>query len=360
MDDGHRKRVLIVEDSKVTQMLLEEIIGADPRLEVAATVSTAEEALRILQTTRPDVISLDVRLPGMNGIEATERIMSVQPTPIVVVAASVDSDDLRISLNALLAGALSIVEKPVATTRADYGVIAARLCRQLALMSEVPVIRRRGRHARDAARAPAPARPAAVAQRRTPHGRYSALGLVASTGGPNAVATVLQDLGSGYPLPVLLVQHITPSFVEGFAAWLDGMCPLRVVIARGGELVNPGHVYLSAPERHLELDGQRLRVSDGAPVSGQRPSGNLLLASLARSLGSRALAVLLTGMGDDGAAGLRLVYEQGGYTIAEDESTAVVYGMPAAAVRQGAVSEQLPLPRIGSRLREVCQPQRAL
>ncbi len=356
MNAERKIRVMIVEDSATVRMLIEKIVGDDARLEVAASVATAEEALRVLPAVKPDVISLDIRLPGMNGFEATRHIMAEQPTPIVVVSASIEAEDLKISMNALAAGALTVVEKPTGATSADYAALAERLCRQLVIMSDVSVVRqRRGRAARSAPKARhEEKRPAPPLTPRVDG--YRALGLVASTGGPNAVLTVLQALGPDYPLPILLVQHITPSFLGGFVAWLDDACPLKVVIARDGEPALPGHVYVPAQERHLELDGWRLRVSDGPPVSGQKPSGTVLLRSMAQSLGSRVLAVLLTGMGDDGAEGLKAVQDAGGHTIAEDESTAVVYGMPAVAVRLGAVNEQLPLHRIGGRLREISQP----
>ncbi|MBX6324198.1 MAG: chemotaxis protein CheB, partial [Rhodospirillaceae bacterium] len=175
---------------------------------------------------------------------------------------------------------------------------------------------------------------------------------------PNAVVTVLQGLGADFQLPVLLVQHITPSFLAGFAAWLNDVCPLEVVIAEDGQTVLGGRVYLAPPDRHLEVDGACMRVRDEPPVDGQRPSGTVLLRSLARSLGRRAIGVVLTGMGEDGALGLKALREAGGYTIAEDSSTAVVYGMPAVAMRLGAASEQLPLPQIAGRLREISGPAR--
>ncbi len=350
-------RVLIVEDSAVVRMLLTEIIRADPRLEVAAAVGTAEEAIAMLPTLKPDVISLDIRLPGMNGMEATRRIMAEHPVPIVVVSASVEAEDLKISMNALRAGALAVVEKPTGPAAAGYAAMAERLCRQLVIMSEVSVIRQRGRRMLRAAapRGPAAERPAVPPPSA---GGYCALGIVASTGGPNAVVTVLQGLGAGFALPILLVQHITPSFLAGFAAWLNDVCPFEVVIAQDGQAALGGRVYLAPPDRHLELDGACLRVRDEPPVDGQRPSGTVLLRSLACSLGRRAIGVVLTGMGEDGALGLKALHDAGGYTIAEDASTAVVYGMPAAAMRLGAVSEQLSLPLIAARLREIGEPAR--
>lgn len=342
-----KKKVLIVEDSLTVRTLLEHVIGNDPRLEVAASVATAEEALRLLPAVRPDVISLDVRLPGMNGLDATRRIMTDHPTPIVIVSANVDGDDFKISMNALSAGAVTVVEKPVATTMEDYVALAERLCRQLAIMSEVHVIRQRhGRPAAAAARERSrlPEYPA------EPRGDYRVLGVVASTGGPSALVKLLGALGSDFPLPIVLVQHITPSFMSGFVAWLDEMVPLRVVAAEDGDIAVAGTVYVAPADRHLEVHAGRLRLVQGPPVSSQKPSGTVLLRSLARSYGRHALAVILTGMGDDGATGLGEVREAGGHTIAEDESTAVVYGMPAVAVRLGAASEQLPLHEIGPRL----------
>ncbi|MBI2504351.1 MAG: chemotaxis-specific protein-glutamate methyltransferase CheB [Candidatus Latescibacteria bacterium] len=341
-----RIRVLIVEDSAVVREFLQYLIGQDPRLEVAAAVGSAEEALRILDQTAPDVISMDIRLPGMNGFEATRRIMAQRPTPIVVVSSSVESEDLKISMNALRAGALTIIEKPVGTAHADYEVLAERICTQLAIMSQVKVIRQRpGREAVTASPTLLPLK--------GPAGPFWAMGVVASTGGPNALAELLNGLQAGFPLPILLVQHITASFLEGFAVWLNHACPQEVVIAKEGEVPAPGKVYLAPPDRHLKLENRCLRVDGSPPVCAQRPSGTVLFQSMAHSLGAQALGVLLTGMGEDGAEGLLEIRQAGGHTIAEDESTAVVYGMPGAAARLGAVSESLPLPAIAPRILEL-------
>jgi two-component system chemotaxis response regulator CheB len=164
--------------------------------------------------------------------------------------------------------------------------------------------------------------------------------------------TLLNGLGADFPLPILLVQHITPSFTAGFATWLGGVSGFRVVVAHEGQPVEPGCVYLAPAETHIELTWPRVRLSKGPLVDGQRPSGTLLLSSVARELGRRGIGVVLTGMGEDGARGLKAVRDAGGYTFAEDRSTAVVYGMPAAAARLGAAVEELPLPLIGARIRE--------
>src|SRR6266481_8772577 len=190
-------RVLIVEDSKVIREFLEHIIGNDPRLEIVGAVGCAEEALRILDRVSPDVISMDIRLPGMNGFEATQRIMSERPTPIVVVSASVESEDLRITMNALQAGALTVLEKPVGTASSEYEALADRLCTQLAIMSQVKVVRRR-------AAARLVERPELRLGPRP--GSYRLLGIVSSTGGPSALVHLLSGLGREFPLPILLVQ----------------------------------------------------------------------------------------------------------------------------------------------------------
>jgi len=295
---------------------------------------------------------MDIRLPGMNGFEATRRIMADRPTPVVVVSASVEAADLQISMNALRAGALAVVEKPVGTSHADYQAVAGRLCTQLAIMSQVRVVRQRSDRA--VSFGPAGARPAPPDN---PQGPFAVLGLVASTGGPRALSLVLGALPASFPLPILVVQHITSSFLEGFASWLGTVCPFPVSLALDNEIPSPGRVYLPGADLHLRLERGRLRLDRGEPVCIQRPSGTVLFRSMA-GLGRGALAVLLTGMGEDGAEGLAEVRAAGGYTIAEDASTAVVYGMPGAAVHRGAACEVLPLPDIAARVLELVETTR--
>jgi two-component system chemotaxis response regulator CheB len=293
---------------------------------------------------------MDIRLPGMNGLDATRKIMSEKPTPIVVVSAGVESEDLRIAMSALQAGALAVLEKPVATTSSQYAALAERLCTQLAIMSQVKVVRRRSR-----ARSLPDGGPGRVV---APPGDYRMLGIVSSTGGPNALVQLLGGLGADFPLPIALVQHITSSFLEGFASWLESVCPFSLVQVSGSVVATPGRVYLAARDRHLRADLGCLRTDSGDLVCGQRPSGNVLFQSMAQNFGSGALGVVLTGMGEDGAQGLLELHRRGSYTIAEDESSAVVYGMPAEAVRLGGVSESLPVSAIAPRLLELTRSNR--
>jgi two-component system chemotaxis response regulator CheB len=336
-------RVLIVEDSNVIRELLEYIIGRDPRLEIAGAVGSAEEALRVLHRISPDVISMDIRLPGMNGLEATQRIMAEKPTPIVVVAGSIEGDDLKIMVNALKAGALTVLEKPPGATSAKFEAVAERLCTQLAIMSQVSVVRRRRIGSANTCE-----QPLAEFSR-----NYRMLGIVSSTGGPSALAQLLNALGPDFPLPILLVQHISNNFLDGFAAWLQNVCPFSVKIVQTRDVPAPGSVYLAMCDRHLRLTADGVEIDAATAVCSQRPSGTVMFESMATILGNQALGVLLTGMGEDGAEGLLRVRQEGGYTIAEDETTAVVYGMPAAAVRLGSVCESLPLPGIAPRILEL-------
>ncbi len=337
-------RVMLVEDSPTVRTLLCHIVDQDPRLALAAVCASAEEALQSIETVAPDVISMDIRLPGMDGIEATRRIMTDHPTPIVVVADSVHDVALSIAMNALKAGALSVVEKPTGLGAASYGAIADTIATQLFIMSQVPVIRQRMNLT-----AKAPTRPRGNDDRADAALRI--IGIAASTGGPPALASVLGALPKTFPIPLLVVQHMGASFMEGFAHWLDGQTELKVEIAKQGDTPQPGYAYVAPGDRHLTLDAQgRMRVGAEAPIASQRPAATLLFQSLAKNVGPKAAGVVLTGMGEDGARGLLEMKTAGGYTIAEDASTAVVFGMPAVAAKLGAARAILPLDQIGARL----------
>ncbi len=352
--ENPRVRVLVVEDSLVVRILLTHIIARDPRLELAGAVESGEAALAAIETVRPDVISMDIRLPGIDGLETTRRIMASRPTPIVVIADSIEDSSLKISMNALRAGALSVVEKPVATTNDGYEAVAGQICTQLRIMAAVPVIRRRPIGAEWNARrtVPAPDLPMLSESEAAP----SVLAVAASTGGPPALAKVIGGLSADFPLPILLVQHMGAAFMDGFASWLDGVVPLAVGVARDGQTMQPGHVYVAPGDRHLELGANGLlRVSDLAPVGGQRPAATVLFRSVARQAGAQGIGVLLTGMGEDGAQGLLDMRKAGAATVAEHESSAVVYGMPAAAVRLNAAARVLPLDHVAHHLVRLAQ-----
>ncbi len=348
-------RVVLVEDSRVISELLTAILQSDPRFEIVASYAMAEEAIARLESDKPNVISMDIRLPGMNGLEATQTILRQYPVAIVICSATA-TEDRFLSMNALRAGALSVVEKPVGPAQRNFAELKDKYLTQLAIMSGVHVIKQRAVHRRtDASLDVNGLVPPAAVTKPAPSplpqkGKWSCLGIVASTGGPFALAALLKQLPASYPLPILLVQHMVPSFVDGFVSWLSTISPIPAKFAEPGETPVAGNIYLPPAEHHLVLTKAGLGLNQDAPVSYQRPSGTILFQSMAATLGPQALGVLLTGMGEDGAEGLSAVHKAGGHTIAEDETTAVVYGMPKAAVQLGAVKDLLPLHAIPARL----------
>ncbi|MDV6030917.1 MAG: chemotaxis-specific protein-glutamate methyltransferase CheB [Phycisphaera sp. RhM] len=344
---------MIIEDSLAVRTCLEDVINHDPRLEVVASLSTAEEAMAMLSKVSPDIISMDIHLPGMDGLQATTRIMESRPTPIIIVSGTIRCDETHASMNALRAGALSIMEKPTGPTSEAYAIFAERLCTQLAIMSQVKVVRQRFNVVPRSGARRATDQRTALREGRLPPSPFRMLGIVASTGGPRALLKVLGSLPANFPLPIALVQHITPSFHDGFVDWLDANVPIKVVSAEHGQRYEPSVVYVAPPDRHLAVNRDRLILTTTEPVCGQRPAGDVLLASLADAFAGSSVGVVLTGMGCDGATGLAEIRRAGGYTIAEDESTAVVFGMPAAAVEKNAVWETLPLTDIGDRLTQL-------
>jgi len=352
--------VLIVEDSAVARELITEALASDPRLTVVAAVDTAEKALRLIPRLKPDIISMDVRLPGMNGIDATRQIMAEHPTPIVVVAADMSNDTVNRSMEALQAGALTVVEKPSIDSTAAYQAMARKLCDQFVNLSTVKVVRQRFGGAialRRMASMPSP-RPAPVV--RTPLANGIAMvGIVASTGGPPAVATILRGFGNSFPVPVLVVQHMGASFLEGYASWLGTACNLEVELGKDGVEPLPGRVYVGPGRHHLTIRDGRLRLVADWSERGHVPSGDMLFSSLAENVGERALGVLLTGMGEDGARGLLEMRNAGGHTIVQDRTTSAVYGMPAAAKAMGAAVDDLPLPTIAGRITRLVSQSRA-
>ncbi len=339
-------RVMIVEDSPTVRQLLSHIVESDNRLALVAAVGTAEEALEKLEAARPDVVTMDIRLPGMNGFEATSLIMSQRPTPVVVISASVNADDLNISMNALRAGALTVVEKPTGSAQGDYFEVAKKLCDLLVNMSQVKVVRQRIQRPVSYPRS----KPSLTLPPPPSRGPTRVVGIAASTGGPAALVSILNGLPAEFPVPILLVQHMSPSFLDGFVTWLGRSVPQGVQRARSGLTPEPGTVYVAPENCHLEVDRGSIRLVHSPPLHNQRPSATALFRSLARTYGAEAVGVLLTGMGDDGAPGLLEMVKAGAHTIAQDESSSVVFGMPAAAVALGAATEVLSLSRIPSRL----------
>jgi two-component system chemotaxis response regulator CheB len=334
-------RVLIAEDSAVTREYLRWLIDEADGLEVVGVARDGQEAVALAAELAPDVIVMDVHMPEMDGFEATRRIMERHPTPIVMATASSSKAETRGAFEALDAGALLLLDKPPAPWADGHDQPAAELIRSVRLMAEVKVVRRW------AAR-PVPAGPPA----RFPHARTpEVVAIGASTGGPQVLSTILAALPAPLSVPVLLVQHISDGFIEGFVEWLGTRTSMEVVRAARGDELRPGTVHVAGSQRHMGLDGDgRLVFDDGPPVDGFRPSISHLFASVAASRGPDAVGILLTGMGRDGAEGLRRMRDAGALTIAQDEASSVIFGMPAEAVRLDAAVEVLSPDRIAQQL----------
>jgi two-component system chemotaxis response regulator CheB len=338
-------KVLVVEDSPVVREFLVHILGSDPGIRVVGTAHDGEEALESIARKRPDVVTMDVHMPKMNGLDATRRIMETCPTPIVVVSGSTDPAVVATTFEAMEAGALAVLRRPAGIGHPDHEATARELVQTVKLMSEVKVVRRWSRARRDST-----ARPAQSRLERAP-GSCRIVAIGASTGGPPVLQTILSQLPRDFPAPVLIVQHMAAGFVRGFVEWLAHSSRLPIHLAAHGEQILPGHVYVAPDELQMKVErGDRIVLTRDAPENGMRPSVSYLFRSLAAVYGSDAVAGLLSGMGRDGADELKLLKDLGMVTFAQDKDSSVVHGMPGEAIKLDAATFVLPPDKIAATL----------
>jgi len=340
-----KTRVLVVEDSLTVRKRLVEVLGADPELEIVGEAEDGKAGIELCQALRPDVVTLDMMMPVMTGLAATEYIMAYCPTPILIVSASTNRGELYRMYEALAAGAVDVLEKPLGG-EAD-GDWERRLVSAVRLVSRIKVIT----HPRARLKLAGQTAVRAAPEPRSSSNRPRVIAIGASTGGPGAVREVFRALPAGFSSPILLVIHIGPLFATALAEWLDGQSPRRVAYARDGEplpAADDGRVLMAPPDRHMILQGGRLRLTQEPERHSCRPSVDSLFESVARELGAAAAACLLTGMGRDGAEGLLAVRRAGGRTLAQDEASSVVFGMPREAILLGAAEQTVPLDGIAS------------
>ena len=345
----HRIRVVIADDSLVAREMLSQILSSDPAIEVVGVAINGQDAVEMVARLRPDLVTMDVHMPKMDGLQATEQIMAYTPTPILVVSSSVYGEGMGRAFDALAMGALEVIKKPEPKDWAALQAIGQDIIRRVKILSRVRVITHiKGR------RAPDQREPVRAERARVRKAQVVAIG--SSTGGPSALLAVLGRLRTEFPLPVVIAQHIAEGFVPGLATWLDAGCRIKVVPARDGETVSPGTAYLAATGGNMEIDGMTLRFTKPEPGQLYIPSADTLFDSVARSYGPHAVGVLLTGMGADGAMGLKRMRDIGAPTICQDEATSTVWGMPKAAVDLGAARSVLPVHEIAEEMERIVCP----
>jgi two-component system chemotaxis response regulator CheB len=354
-------RVFLVDDSLVALTLLKRMLATSPDIEVVGTARNGKEALAQFEEARPKVICTDFYMPVMDGLELIQQTMSKYPRPILVISSAVGGSDQgegSKTYELLQAGAVDVFPKPTGTDPFDE--TARHLVQKIRILAGVFVISRRPQEpGLLKVRAPEPSQLPPVTAVHTPKTAFRSyrgtplrmVVLGSSTGGPQVLQAILSKLPAAFPCPVLCVQHISKGFLGGLVDWLHSQCRMTVKIAQPGEIALPGTVYFPPEDRHLEIDSRgRLAATQMPPVDGHRPSVTVTLQSVARHYGDSALAVLLTGMGSDGASGMQAIFQAGGITIAQDERSCVVFGMPRQAIELGAAQFALPPEEIAQAL----------
>ena len=341
-----RVRVLVVDDSALMRKLIPQMLAADESIEVVGTAMDGSFCLKKIEDLRPNVVTLDLEMPGMNGIDALKEIMRRQPVPVIVFS-SHSTEGASVTMKALGLGAFDFVTKPKDAT-AHMGETARELIVKVKAAADCKL------KPRILSAAPAKAKKVPTLTG-TPN-RVVAIGV--STGGPQALEYVLSQLPGDFPGTITVVQHMPDGFTDMFARRLDEVCPLRVKEAQSGDLLQPGRVLICPGSRHLKVKrlplGEIVVLSDEPRVNGHRPSADVLLRSVAEEFKTKAVGVLMTGMGDDGAEGLGAIKKEGGMTIAQSEESCVVYGMPKAAIERGYAIRVVGLDVMGATLQAVC------
>jgi two-component system chemotaxis response regulator CheB len=348
-----RIRVLIVDDSAFMRKVLQSILTADPQIEVIGEARDGRDAIKLAESLKPDVITMDINMPLMDGLQATERIMSTNPRPILVVS-SETRDGAGSTLKALELGAIDFVAKPSSGIDLDMNTVREELIRKLKMAAKVRVVRTAARSAptttneagtngTNPAKGAAKESGPAVAR----GARFPLVMVACSTGGPATLMKFVPSFTANFPAAVVIVQHMPGTFTAQFGQQLSEIASIGVKEAESGEVIKAGCVYVCPGSHHLRVgSGGKIALDDGPRISGYRPCADVALETAAAFAGPMTIAVILTGMGNDGARGVKAVKAAGGHVIVQDESTSVIFGMPGEAIKTGVVDEVLPLEKI--------------
>jgi len=337
-------RVVIVDDSPTFRLLVKSILESDPDIQVLGEAINGLEALRVCKQYQPDIVTMDIHMPCMDGYATIQSIMSDMPCPIIALTGSVNSKNEDTHKKAIQSGALVALPKPKDIPGIDPA--ADQLIEKIKSMSQVKVIRRK--------KFTPPTR--ISAQQCTPKNAIRLIGIGASTGGPPAIQTILSGLSKNIACPILIVQHISQGFVHNLSKWLVSSTAFNVSLAENGIRMIPGNVYIAQDNHHLAVTREgRLKLFQKGPVDGHQPSATVLFESIAQEYGPSGMGILLTGMGCDGAVGLKKLADKGALTIAQDEASSVVFGMPKKAIDLGAARKILPIGKIASFVNQVLE-----
>jgi two-component system chemotaxis response regulator CheB len=346
-------KILIVDDSETEIQILKAICAQQKDMEIVGCARNGKEAIAMTTKLKPDLITMDIQMPVLDGIAATQYIMSHQPTPIVVISSKLSNKILNMSFRALEAGALTVLDKPHNITSEKFEHERLYIVDTLRSMAEIKVIKKRF-HFKKSAKETQVVTPSELKNR-----RYEVVVIGASVGGPQALKKIFSSLTVDFPLPIVVVQHIAPDFIGGFTCWLNNNTLLGVKEAEDFEPLHAGTIYFAPDNYHLEInrnaDQLMTRLVAGAPVSGFCPSITTLFHSTAKTCGKNAIGLLLTGMGEDGAAGLLALKLASAHTIIQDQESAVVFGMAGVAQSLGAVDKVVELDKIAEYLLQLNQ-----
>jgi two-component system, chemotaxis family, protein-glutamate methylesterase/glutaminase len=347
-------KVLITEDSPVVRGYLKYILGSDPDIQVVGTAQDGEEAVRMVEIHKPDVVTMDIHMPKMDGFEATRKIMESNPVPIVIVSASWNPEEVDKTFRTMEAGAVAALEKPRGMGHPNSESSVKELVQTVKLMSEVKVVRRWSKYKSGKPAVPETVKTAEVEEPVTIRLDAQLLAIGASTGGPMVLQTILANLPKDFPVPVVIVQHIALGFLAGLRDWLGRGSAMPVHIAEDKQQLNPGHVYLAPDGFQMGVDRYR-KVALRKDVLNYTlcPSVSYMFRSVAESFGNKAVCVLLTGMGKDGSEEMKLIRDKGAVTIAQDQDSSVVHGMPGEAIKLDGATYVLSPEKIASKVTEL-------
>ncbi len=330
-------KVLIVDDSKVVQEFLVHLLSSDPDIQVVGIANSGYEAIKLVKTKKPDIITMDIHMPGMDGYEATRTIMEAVPTPIVIVSGSSNNKEVTNTFKLLEAGALAVLIRPPGFEHPHFAESRNELIQTVKLMSEVKVVRLFPRRRKEQTK---PIRFVQLFENDLKRIKIIAIG--ASTGGPMALQIILSSLPHDLHVPVLIVQHIAKGFVNGFKEWLSATSVIKLKIAEDGETISEGIGYIAPDNFHMGISQvNKIILNDQPPENGLKPSVGFLFRSVAQAFGPNACGVLLTGMGKDGAEELKVMKDKGAFTLVQNKESCIVFGMPGEALSIGAADQAL-------------------